>query len=71
MKTKLKKKKYCFEMNVARGVDLVVLEVKYNYNLPVLSIPFEGESYKGVFGYTYFSLESLLINKEVKGPCWL
>lgn len=31
----------------------------------------EGETFKYVFGTTYTPLELLIINRGIKGPCWV
>lgn len=56
MKIKQVKKHYAFELNVSHGeVDCV--KVSYPFDYPAIDIPFEGKTYKGIFGTTYTPTE--------------
>lgn len=61
---------YCFN---APGVPLVseYLEVKYPAQYPPLPSDLKGETFSHVFGTRTSSLELLLLDRKIRGPCWL
>lgn len=49
-------------------------KVRYNFKINLtqeIEPDWEGDTYKYVIGTQYTALELLIINKEVKGPCWI
>ncbi|XP_049775564.1 DNA polymerase alpha catalytic subunit [Schistocerca cancellata] len=61
---------YCFS---EPGVPLVseYLEVKYPAQYPPLPSDLKGETFSHVFGTRTSSLELLLLDRKIRGPCWL
>ncbi|XP_012148940.1 DNA polymerase alpha catalytic subunit [Megachile rotundata] len=47
------------------------LEVRYSANCPAMPFDYSGPSIERVFGTTVNALELLLIERNIKGPCWL
>ncbi|KAG7205801.1 hypothetical protein KM043_007746 [Ampulex compressa] len=47
------------------------LEVRYSANYPAMSSDFSGTAIERIFGTTINALELLLIERNIKGPCWL
>ncbi|KAK9294901.1 hypothetical protein QLX08_010646 [Tetragonisca angustula] len=47
------------------------LEVRYSTSYPPVPSNYSGPSIERVFGTTINSLELLLIERNIKGPCWL
>uniref|UniRef100_A0A5F8GFC4 DNA polymerase n=1 Tax=Monodelphis domestica TaxID=13616 RepID=A0A5F8GFC4_MONDO len=47
------------------------LEVRYSAELPQLPQDLKGETFSHVFGTNTSSLELFLMNRRIKGPCWL
>lgn len=47
------------------------LEIKYSANYAKLSPELTGETFSRVFGTNTSSLELLLLERKIKGPCWL
>ncbi|XP_035145070.1 DNA polymerase alpha catalytic subunit isoform X3 [Callithrix jacchus] len=47
------------------------LEVKYSAEMPQLPQDLKGETFSHVFGTNTSSLELFLMNRKIKGPCWL
>ncbi|KAK2584167.1 hypothetical protein KPH14_006597 [Odynerus spinipes] len=47
------------------------LEVRYSANYPPMDSEYSGIAIDKVFGTTVRSLELLLIERNIKGPCWL
>uniref|UniRef100_A0A8C1FH16 Polymerase (DNA directed), alpha 1 n=1 Tax=Cyprinus carpio carpio TaxID=630221 RepID=A0A8C1FH16_CYPCA len=47
------------------------LEVKYSAELPPLSSELKGSTFSHVFGINTSSLEHFLLNRKIRGPCWL
>jgi DNA polymerase alpha subunit A len=45
--------------------------VSYPFDWPTLDIPWEGKTYKGVFGTTWTPTELFLIKRRIMGPCWM
>uniref|UniRef100_A0A673NIU3 DNA polymerase n=1 Tax=Sinocyclocheilus rhinocerous TaxID=307959 RepID=A0A673NIU3_9TELE len=46
-------------------------EVKYSAELPPLSSELKGSTFSHVFGANTSSLEHFLLNRKIRGPCWL
>ncbi|XP_076246805.1 DNA polymerase alpha catalytic subunit isoform X2 [Calliopsis andreniformis] len=63
-------KNYAFEQE---GTPLTsdYLEVRYSAHFPAMPPNYSGPSIERVFGTTVNSLELLLIERNIKGPCWL
>lgn len=70
MKMKPCKKYYAFEMNVQHG-EVECIKISYSFDFPTLDIPFEGKTYKGIFGTTYTPIEMFMLKRKIMGPCWL
>ncbi|XP_033706019.1 DNA polymerase alpha catalytic subunit isoform X3 [Tursiops truncatus] len=47
------------------------LEVRYSAEMPQLPQDLKGETFSHVFGTNTSSLELFLMNRKIKGPCWL
>ncbi|CAH3146316.1 unnamed protein product [Pocillopora meandrina] len=47
------------------------LEVRYSADGPQLPCDLSGQTFSHVFGTNTSSLELLLLNRKMKGPCWL
>jgi len=47
------------------------LEVRYNARYPAIDSDYSGLAIERVFGTTVNALELLLIERKIKGPCWL
>lgn len=47
------------------------LEVRYNARYPAIDSDYSGPAIERVFGTTVNALELLLIERKIKGPCWL
>ncbi|XP_011634780.1 DNA polymerase alpha catalytic subunit [Pogonomyrmex barbatus] len=47
------------------------LEVRYNARYPAIDADYSGRAIERVFGTTVNALELLLIERKIKGPCWL
>uniref|UniRef100_A0A671T8K0 DNA polymerase n=1 Tax=Sinocyclocheilus anshuiensis TaxID=1608454 RepID=A0A671T8K0_9TELE len=47
------------------------LEVKYSAELPPLPSELKGSTFSHVFGTNTSSLEHFLLNRKIRGPCWL
>ncbi|XP_063099015.1 DNA polymerase alpha catalytic subunit isoform X3 [Cavia porcellus] len=72
MKFKSKKveKNYAFEIpDVPEKSEY--LEVRYSAEMPQLPQDLKGETFSHVFGTNTSSLELFLMNRKIKGPCWL
>ncbi|XP_066584216.1 DNA polymerase alpha catalytic subunit [Prorops nasuta] len=63
-------KKYVFDQE---GVPQLsdYLEVRYSANYPPINPNYEGPAIERVFGTSVNSLELFLIERKLKGPCWL
>lgn len=47
------------------------LEVRYNARYPAIDASYSGPAIERIFGTTVNALELLLIERKIKGPCWL
>ncbi|XP_044750416.1 DNA polymerase alpha catalytic subunit [Coccinella septempunctata] len=61
-------KKNCFAPNIP--VESDYMEVRYSAKDPQISI-FEGKTFSHVFGVNSSYLEIFLLERKLKGPCWL
>ncbi|ROT82337.1 putative DNA polymerase alpha catalytic subunit-like [Penaeus vannamei] len=69
-KSKKAKKNYAFEkFDVPNTADY--LEVRYSASLPALPSDICGETFSHVFGTNTSPLEIFLLDRRIKGPCWL
>uniref|UniRef100_A0A3Q2HAH2 DNA polymerase n=1 Tax=Equus caballus TaxID=9796 RepID=A0A3Q2HAH2_HORSE len=69
-KSKIVEKNYAFEIpDVPEKSEY--LEVRYSAELPQLPQDLKGETFSHVFGTNTSSLELFLMNRKIKGPCWL
>nr|XP_037285141.1 LOW QUALITY PROTEIN: DNA polymerase alpha catalytic subunit-like [Rhipicephalus microplus] len=69
-KTKVTTKLYAFGK---KGVPMEAryLEILYPARYPALPSDLTGKTFSAAFGMNTSSLEALLINQKLKGPCWL
>ncbi|XP_054015194.1 DNA polymerase alpha catalytic subunit [Hylaeus anthracinus] len=63
-------KHYAFEQE-GTPAQSEYLEVRYSAHYPAMAPDYTGPSVERVFGTTVNSLELLLIERNIKGPCWL
>ncbi|XP_055125475.1 DNA polymerase alpha catalytic subunit isoform X5 [Symphalangus syndactylus] len=69
-KSKPVEKNYAFEIpDVPEKSEY--LELKYSAEMPQLPQDLKGETFSHVFGTNTSSLELFLMNRKIKGPCWL
>ncbi|XP_054978992.1 DNA polymerase alpha catalytic subunit [Sorex araneus] len=69
-KSKIVEKNYAFEIpDVPEKSEY--LEVRYSAEMPQLPPDLKGETFSHVFGTNTSSLELFLMNRKIKGPCWL
>ncbi|XP_066879086.1 DNA polymerase alpha catalytic subunit isoform X2 [Kogia breviceps] len=69
-KSKAVEKSYAFEIpDVPEKSEY--LEVRYSAEMPQLPQDLKGETFSHVFGTNTSSLELFLMNRKIKGPCWL
>uniref|UniRef100_A0A8D1EEM3 DNA polymerase alpha catalytic subunit n=1 Tax=Sus scrofa TaxID=9823 RepID=A0A8D1EEM3_PIG len=69
-KSKPVEKNYAFEIpDVPEKSEY--LEVRYSAEMPQLPQDLKGETFSHVFGTNTSSLELFLMNRKIKGPCWL
>uniref|UniRef100_G1P2P0 DNA polymerase n=1 Tax=Myotis lucifugus TaxID=59463 RepID=G1P2P0_MYOLU len=69
-KSKIVEKNYAFEIpDVPEKSEY--LEVRYSSEMPQLPQDLKGETFSHVFGTNTSSLELFLMNRKIKGPCWL
>uniref|UniRef100_A0ABI7YKD0 DNA polymerase n=1 Tax=Felis catus TaxID=9685 RepID=A0ABI7YKD0_FELCA len=69
-KSKQVEKNYAFEIpDVPEKSEY--LEVRYAAEMPQLPQDLKGETFSHVFGTNTSSLEIFLMNRKIKGPCWL
>ena len=47
------------------------LEVRYSADLPILPTALCGQTFSHVFGTNTSALETLLLDRKIKGPSWL
>lgn len=47
------------------------LEVRYSAHYPAMPPDYTGPSIERIFGMTVNPLELLLVERNIKGPCWL
>lgn len=62
--------KYAFDLPDV-PIESEYLEVKYPSSYSRLSQDLSGETFSRVFGTNASSLELLLLERKIKGPCWL
>ncbi|XP_072033839.1 DNA polymerase alpha catalytic subunit-like [Amphiura filiformis] len=72
MKYRSKKvtKHYCFEKDNIPA-ESEYLEIKYGADLPQLPSDLQGQTFSHAFGTNTTGLELLLLERKIKGPCWL
>lgn len=63
-------KSYAFE---EKGVPKTseYIEVRYSFKYPPVDPKYNGNCIERVFGTSVNSLELLLVERKIKGPCWL
>ncbi|XP_015343581.1 DNA polymerase alpha catalytic subunit isoform X1 [Marmota marmota marmota] len=69
-KSKTVEKNYAFEIPDVPEKSQY-LEVRYSAEVPQLPQDLKGETFSHVFGTNTSSLELFLMNRKIKGPCWL
>ncbi|CAI9736724.1 DNA polymerase alpha catalytic subunit-like [Octopus vulgaris] len=62
--------KYAFELEDV-PIRSDYLEVRYSFDLPMLNKDLKGETFSHIFGTNTSGLEILLLDRHMKGPCWL
>jgi DNA polymerase alpha subunit A len=62
-------KKYAFDTSIPAESDYV--EVRYSAKDPPISKTAEGRTFSRVFGTESSYLEIFLLDRKIKGPCWL
>jgi len=70
VKTKNTKKKYCFELPIEHGF-YDCLEIRYDSNLGQIPSNLNAKTFDYIFGKNSSLLETVLIEKNIRGPCWL
>ncbi|KAM5290959.1 DNA polymerase alpha catalytic subunit isoform 3-T3 [Glossophaga mutica] len=69
-KSKIVEKSYAFEIpDIPEKSEY--LEVRYSSEMPQLPQDLKGETFSHVFGTNTSGLELFLMNRKIKGPCWL
>ncbi|KAF6091278.1 DNA polymerase alpha 1, catalytic subunit [Phyllostomus discolor] len=69
-KSKIVEKNYAFEIpDIPEKSEY--LEVRYSSEMPQLPQDLKGETFSHVFGTNTSGLELFLMNRKIKGPCWL
>ncbi|XP_018324520.1 DNA polymerase alpha catalytic subunit [Agrilus planipennis] len=68
-KSKKTTKSYCFDPEVP--VESEYLEVRYSAKYPAVDPKRSGETFSRVFGTKSSFLEIFLLERKIKGPCWL
>lgn len=63
-------KKYAFERKEA-PLSAEYLEVRYPAKYPAVDADYSGRATEAVFGTTVNALELFLVERNIKGPCWL
>ncbi|KAK8777019.1 hypothetical protein V5799_029635, partial [Amblyomma americanum] len=69
-KTKVTTKLYAFGKEGVPA-EARYLEILYPARFPALPSDLSGKTFSAAFGMNTSSLEALLINQKLKGPCWL
>uniref|UniRef100_A0A0C9QYY0 DNA polymerase n=1 Tax=Fopius arisanus TaxID=64838 RepID=A0A0C9QYY0_9HYME len=64
------KKNYAFEIE-GIPVESEYLEVRYSASFPAIPSDYSGKTIEHIFGTSVNALELLLIERNLKGPCWL
>ncbi|CAE1258157.1 POLA1 [Acanthosepion pharaonis] len=62
--------KYAFELE-GIPAESDYLEVRYSYDMQMLPNDLQGETFSHIFGTNTSGLEILLLDRQMKGPCWL
>lgn len=62
--------KYAFELE-GIPAESDYLEVRYSYDMQMLPNDLHGETFSHIFGTNTSGLEILLLDRQMKGPCWL
>jgi len=52
-------------------VESEYLEVRYSSEFPTLPADLAGETFSNVFGANASALETFILDRRIKGPCWL
>lgn len=63
-------KNYAFERE-GTPIACEYLEVRYSATYPTLDENYNGTSIEAIFGTSVNALELFLIERKIKGPCWL
>ncbi len=70
IKTKETKKNYCFELPIEHG-EHECLEIRYDSDLGQIPSNLKSKTFDYIFGKNSSLLETILIEKNIRGPCWL
>jgi len=52
-------------------VESEYLQVRYSAEFPALPADLVGETFSHVFGSNTSALEMLILDRRIKGPCWI
>ena len=63
-------RKYAFETPLEHG-EHKLLKVKYPATMPALPANLKGNTFEAIFGSNQSLLESFILKRKIKGPCWL
>jgi DNA polymerase alpha subunit A len=70
-RSKFIEKNFAFDTNNDVPYRSEYLKVEYSADQPQLPHDIEGETFECVFGTNTSSLEMVLLDLKLKGPCWL
>lgn len=63
-------RKYAFETPLDHG-EHKLLKIKYPASMPALPANLKGNTFDAIFGSNQSLLESFILKRKIKGPCWL
>ncbi|CAF1111491.1 unnamed protein product, partial [Didymodactylos carnosus] len=68
----VKKKRYECDLSSTDGlVEMDYVEIKYPARCSSLPSNLQGDTFSHIFGTNQYALEYVLVDKKLKGPCWL
>ncbi|XP_068086405.1 DNA polymerase alpha catalytic subunit [Anabrus simplex] len=70
-KSRKVERSYCFDDVTDVPLTSEYLEVKYSASQPAIPSNTSGRTFSHVFGSNKSPLEMLLLDRKIKGPCWL
>ena len=63
-------RKYAFELPIQHG-EHQFLKIKYSATLPPLPSTVQGNTFECIFGSNQSILESFILKRKIRGPCWM